>query len=423
MVETDLYFCSVPILIKVKAMAVIFSLSNNNREIFNIHATSKNRSIVNELNRNEQWITQAENNAMILDERNSLATKKEVSKALLAVSAHQKQIVAQMASSNPEDSIALALAVGIESYGKQLESINAWTEGGAAVITPSLEIMFENIVKIEPLSDCLLQDLFQLALIDLLTNPDDYPGMEELLRHDVFISKCGNILEFTGSGAHKYPGKYYGDSSRISDSYTYIWNQINGSVTLPPDSLGYRAAQIIKMNGGLNRLVNSMQPDLYYTDSEGFQIWGTNNNDKYPSLEDQATRLSPFLTLTVLANLAIHNDLYAESWETVLSGEIGKIESVINQSTYGRFDDIFTYLFDTDSNFIEKPTQGYDIFGAGVEPEYFFNLFQNFPPRELIEEEIEEVNRIGDQVKILQQTLLYWLKICRDEQLAMTRNI
>ncbi|MDN4708194.1 hypothetical protein QYZ43_21195 [Vibrio parahaemolyticus] len=30
---------------------------------------------------------------------------------------------------------------------------------------------------------------------------------------------------------------------------------------------------------------------------------------------------------------------------------------------------------------------------------------------------------IGDQVKMLQQTLLYWLKICRDEQMAMAQNI
>lgn len=50
-------------------------------------------------------------------------------------------------------------------------------------------------------------------------------------------------------------------------------------------------------------------------------------------------------------------------------------------------------------------------------------ILTNFPPRELTEEEIEEVNRIGDQVKMLQQTLLYWLKICKDEQKATAQNI
>ncbi|WP_341663645.1 hypothetical protein [Vibrio sp.] len=47
----------------------------------------------------------------------------------------------------------------------------------------------------------------------------------------------------------------------------------------------------------------------------------------------------------------------------------------------------------------------------------------NFPERELTDDDIEEINRIGDQVKMLQQTLKYWLSICRDEQMAIARNI
>ncbi|TOM46265.1 hypothetical protein CGH79_14795, partial [Vibrio parahaemolyticus] len=59
----------------------------------------------------------------------------------------------------------------------------------------------------------------------------------------------------------------------------------------------------------------------------------------------------------------------------------------------------------------------------GYETGYLNRFFKDFPSRELTEDEIEEVNRIGDQVKMLQQTLLYWLKICRDEQMAMAQNI
>ncbi|MCQ9078749.1 hypothetical protein [Vibrio parahaemolyticus] len=404
-------------------MAEIFFYSNNNREVISEHTASKRQALESELSKIEQWITQVEKNVATLDTPASLTTTKEVTEALMAASVYQKQIVVQMVSSNPEDAIALSLAASIEAYGKQLEDINAWTEGGAAVISPALEIMFDSIVSIEPLTNCLLQDLFQLALIDMLTEPGNYPGMDELLKDPKFISCCGDIFEFTGSGGHKYPGKYYGDTSKIGESYMYIWNAISSTVTLPPDSLAYRVFQVIENNGGIDRLVNSMAPDEYYTDSEGFQIWGTNNDDKYPPLDDQATRLNPFLTLSVLANLVTHNDLDAESWELVLSGDIETIESVIYETTSGAYDDIFEYLFATDPNFHEKPEQGFDIEGNGVEPEYFFNLFQNFPPRELTEEEIEEVNRIGDQVKMLQQTLLYWLKICRDEQMAMARNI
>ena len=35
----------------------------------------------------------------------------------------------------------------------------------------------------------------------------------------------------------------------------------------------------------------------------------------------------------------------------------------------------------------------------------------------------EEINRIGDQVKMLQETLKYWLSVIRDEQLSIARNI
>ncbi len=60
---------------------------------------------------------------------------------------------------------------------------------------------------------------------------------------------------------------------------------------------------------------------------------------------------------------------------------------------------------------------------AGIYPQDLLNVLNTFPGRELTEEEIEEVNRIGDQVKMLQQTLQYWLKTCRDEQMAMAQNI
>ncbi|WP_194554311.1 hypothetical protein [Vibrio anguillarum] len=43
--------------------------------------------------------------------------------------------------------------------------------------------------------------------------------------------------------------------------------------------------------------------------------------------------------------------------------------------------------------------------------------------RPLTDEELKEVNRIGDQVRMLQETLKYWLQICRDELVAIARNI
>lgn len=39
------------------------------------------------------------------------------------------------------------------------------------------------------------------------------------------------------------------------------------------------------------------------------------------------------------------------------------------------------------------------------------------------DEDTKEINRIGDNVKMIQQTLKYWYQILRDERLAIARNI
>jgi hypothetical protein len=61
--------------------------------------------------------------------------------------------------------------------------------------------------------------------------------------------------------------------------------------------------------------------------------------------------------------------------------------------------------------------------GVGLDSGYFKDMYTDFPPRELTDEDIKEINRIGDQVKMLQQTLKYWIQVCRDEQMAFARNI
>ena len=61
--------------------------------------------------------------------------------------------------------------------------------------------------------------------------------------------------------------------------------------------------------------------------------------------------------------------------------------------------------------------------GVGLDAGYFKDMYTDFPPRELTDEDIKEINRIGDQVKMIQQTLKYWIQICRDELMAFARNI
>ncbi|EJU9794631.1 hypothetical protein AAHL06_004321 [Vibrio parahaemolyticus] len=51
------------------------------------------------------------------------------------------------------------------------------------------------------------------------------------------------------------------------------------------------------------------------------------------------------------------------------------------------------------------------------------DFFNNYPSRLLTDEEIKNINRIGDTVKMIQQTLKYWVQIMRDERMAVARNI
>ncbi|MCG6364785.1 molecular chaperone, partial [Vibrio fluvialis] len=46
-----------------------------------------------------------------------------------------------------------------------------------------------------------------------------------------------------------------------------------------------------------------------------------------------------------------------------------------------------------------------------------------FPPRVLTDDELKKINRIGDNVKMIMQTLKYWFQILRDERVAIARNI
>lgn len=64
-----------------------------------------------------------------------------------------------------------------------------------------------------------------------------------------------------------------------------------------------------------------------------------------------------------------------------------------------------------------------DWTGQGLNILDLVKLYSNFPPRVLSDEDIKEINRIGDSVKMVQQTLKYWVQIMRDERMAVARNI
>ncbi|HHY0447002.1 TPA: hypothetical protein ACVU4T_003952 [Vibrio parahaemolyticus] len=356
---------------------------------------------------------ESENVASTLELQTEFATPKGATEALMAASLHQKQIVAQMMSSNPEDAIALSLAASIEAYGQQLENINAWTEGGTAVVEASLPIIFENICQREYQDSYLyLEDLFQIVLIDFMLHAEEY-GMEDLLEDDDFMDAVGIILEFTGSGNHHdhFDNR---DQQQIIDAYNTVYEELHERA--PDNSLMARAFNVIEDNGGLKELEAGMSDEIYDNN-------GDINDDQY---------ISPMLVLTTLSIAASSGQISSEQWNIVLSGDRDAIEKIIDPND--EYDNLIEYIAvnqpphgEGEGYWIYNEDTGYWDYSApdnvGYEPGYLDRFFKDFPSRELTEEEIEEVNRIGDQVKMLQQTLLYWLKICRDEQMAMAQNI
>ncbi|NUW68083.1 hypothetical protein [Vibrio coralliilyticus] len=340
---------------------------------------------------------------------------------------HFLETIVSRNSSNIEDDILDALKEAVDEYAERLEDINAWTEGGTAVIRASLKIMLDSILESsegEELSYCDLQDIFQIIIIDMLSNPEDYPGIEDLLLDPEFVEAIGDILEFTGSGGHKPPEKYgTGEDSvlQLMEAYAILYDALMSIA--PEGTLAGDCFEIIEDNGGLDKLQEGVSPENYWTDPEGWNNHDHHDNSKPPGGET-ADRLTPFRALSLLCILVEdpNVDITPEQWEIVLSGDIEAINDLIYELTDGQFDDYFAYMAHTDPNW-SYGSGGEDFNGQGISPEYFWDLFLDFPPRELTDEEIEEINRIGDAVKMLMETMKYWIQICADNQMAMARNI
>ncbi|HCG8492823.1 TPA: hypothetical protein NKA38_004735 [Vibrio parahaemolyticus] len=167
--------------------------------------------------------------------------------------------------------------------------------------------------------------------------------------------------------------------------------------------------------------------DNYWTDPNGF-INGSDEN-----LPEECERLSPILKIFILADAAEEGLITSEEWDQLIEGDASDYEELLGLEDGGLGEYLMTNVdgWAPSDGSESDPEAGehceddrYPDFtgSAGIYPQDLLNVLNNFPGRELTEE-IEEVNRIGDQVKMLQQTLLYWLKICRDEQMTMAQNI
>ncbi|RND30052.1 hypothetical protein EC575_21975 [Vibrio cholerae] len=117
-----------------------------------------------------------------------------------------REAVAETATSNKEQEIADSLLGAIDDHTIQLEAISNWTEGGLSAFKGALEMIAQNMLNNPPEDGeygSYYEDLFQLVLMDVLANAEQYGFSDNSQnRNDVFMQFLSWTLEYVGTGQH-----------------------------------------------------------------------------------------------------------------------------------------------------------------------------------------------------------------------------
>ncbi|EMA4781811.1 hypothetical protein U3C50_001525 [Providencia rettgeri] len=355
---------------------------------------------------------------------NDLINEGDFSPEVLALMvSQQKQVVLAMLGINAEDEIALRLIGSIEIYSLKLQKIYGWTQGGVEMFRSSLMLMFEDIKK-DGVKSTDLEDLFQLALLDIMTNAEEY-GLENWYSKNK--EHISHVLESTGSGSHSLHEFDYNSPEKMAKWVVMLFDSMKKEGNIPADSfLGQILAELDKMGGSKalsDQIIN------HWDDDYGWWVSTPSGNE---SAERVSDNISPTLRLFLLSSLLNEKSMSKEQVEFILTGSLEDIDKFVAEEfgvtnpKYGSAS--LEWLENAGSKetwrIVYKDGKNQiDWLGNGIDSVDLHDLYSKFPGRELSEDEIEEMNRIGDQVKMLQQTLKYWTQICRDQQLAIARNI
>jgi hypothetical protein len=328
---------------------------------------------------------------------------------------HQKEMVLSMISiQNPEAAIAGALAGSIEAYGKQLEQLKAWTDGGSDMFEAALLLMMQGITK-DGLTPEELENLFQVMLLEIMQDPTKY-GLDTWYAQNKL--DIAHLLENTGSGSHGYHEGY--DGAKLAEVSRKLYNSLHAQ-TLPDGSLLAEAFKAFDAAGGSGLLFTQIK-DNYLNDSG----WIETCND-----------YSPMLRLFILSEALKMNPSMSQSdVEMCLTGSFSDLNAFITKLEPGlssdpRIPSALAFLFAhspwQNQGFIPGPSSDHhylqmDYAGSqSIDSEALDDIAANFPARSLTEEETKRMNDIGEQVKALFETLKYWLSIMRDNVLASAR--
>ncbi|AYF22592.1 hypothetical protein [Vibrio parahaemolyticus] len=313
---------------------------------------------------------------------------------------------------NIESDISDALLDAINQSAEDLRVLQGWTDGGSGMFNSANKVMFEALKKVMNSSDetkkgFALEDLFQLAVIDFMANSTSNTdqSMKEKMAH---------YLESSGTGSHGVHENWNGE--KFAHNLEDVWRHIY--VNSSDDSLSKAILKYLGESSRFEDLKNQYQNK--FDDNSGYAF-----RDQY---DKENSGLSPMLRLAIMSKfLTKKPDIVQADLEKLIIGTFNEMEEIIHKHL-GDSQTLKGLLTDGNKQWTviaSKDGLGdiIDWIGEGLDLKYFEDLYQKFPSRVLGDEDIKEINRIGDNVKMIQQTLKYWYQILRDERLSIARNI
>ncbi|CAI2291732.1 molecular chaperone [Vibrio parahaemolyticus] len=341
---------------------------------------------------------------------------------------NQRSALNLMSSRNAEVDISNSLQNAIDDYAYDLDALQGWTTGGVKMFSSALKAMFESLIS-GGVNGIEREDIFQLALLEVMINPDAY-GLRNWVEDTSNKTEISHLLESLGSGSHGLHEPGYDKPEDLARRASELAKSLVDSATIPTGSFLDRIVNSLELNteSGRNELQAQIKDN--YHRGEGWLIYEKGQVNGTTA----ATSISPLLRMFLLSEVLEKNpDITQGDLNLILKGSVSEIEGFLKKTFNLSYSDdvLVNWLVDNTAWQIQKQdhndTGGHggqlDWTGAGLNIQDLVNLYSNFPPRVLSDEDIKEINRIGDTVKMIQQTLKYWIQIMRDERMAVARNI
>ncbi|WP_154124138.1 molecular chaperone [Grimontia hollisae] len=346
----------------------------------------------------------------------------------------QREAINTAPQVDTETAISNSLLEGINNSALELEILNGWTEGGKAMFSSIISGMCDNILKDGKIEGIELEDMLQLVLLEAMVNQEKY-GLEGFFKNTKVEDSIQHLLESVGSASHGLHESPWDKPETLAQAAVYVLKEMLEQHTPPEGSLLEKLITTSGFNTESKVIELYKQIKEKYHNGDGWLIYNKNQQNG----TEAAKKISPLICLMITSDILKEKpDITKEQMNKLLSQDIKEIESVMKDVFKEKegFDSILNWIKHGDQqpgdkwqiqehhhNDTGKHGGQLDWVGNGLNIKDLENIYNNFPSRVLSDEDIKDINRIGDNVKMIMQTLKYWFQILRDERVAIARNI